>query len=54
MVKYSIAVMMYLSLDLIVCGLIGPKKHISHFSNTRRVTWGIRGISSLLLGFPTL
>jgi hypothetical protein len=53
-VKYFVAVIMYLALDLFVGGLIGPKKSISHFSNTCKVTCGLRGISSLLFGLPTL
>jgi hypothetical protein len=54
LVKYLVAVMIYLAPDLFVGGLIGPKKSISHLSNTYIVTCGIRGISSLMLGFQTL
>jgi hypothetical protein len=34
LVKYFVAVMMYLAPDLLVGGLIGLKKYISHLSNT--------------------
>jgi hypothetical protein len=54
LVKYFVAVMIYLSPDLFVGGLIGPTKSISHFSNTCKFTFCLRGISSLLLGLPTL
>jgi hypothetical protein len=54
LVKYYSAVMIYLAPDLFVGVLIGPTKSISHLSNICKVTCGIRGISSLLLGFPTL
>jgi hypothetical protein len=52
--KYYVIVMMYLAPDLLDGGLIGPTKSISHLSNTCKVTSGIKGISSLLLGLPTL
>jgi hypothetical protein len=52
--KYSVLVMIYLDSSLIFGGLIGSKKSISHLSNTCRVTYGLRRISSLLLGFPNL
>jgi hypothetical protein len=54
LVKYSIVVMIYLALDLLAGGLIGPTKSIAHFSNTCRVTCGLRDISSLLLGLQNL
>jgi hypothetical protein len=38
LVKYSSIIMIYLTLDLLVGGLIGPTKSISHLSNTLRVT----------------
>jgi hypothetical protein len=53
-VGYYVTVMIYLSLDLFVGGLIVPTKSISHLSNTCNITCGLRGISSLLLGLPTL
>ena len=53
LVSYSFVVIIYLAPDLLVCGLIVPTKSIAHLSNTLRVTWGFRGISSLLDGFPT-
>jgi hypothetical protein len=54
LVKYSVIVMIYLAPDVFAGGLIGKTKSIAHFSNTCKVTCGSRGISSLLLGFPTL
>jgi hypothetical protein len=54
LVRYSGVVMMYLSPVLLVGGLIGPKKSISHLSNAYNFTCGRRGISSLFLGLPTL
>jgi hypothetical protein len=54
LVKYSVAVMIYLDPDLFSGGLIGPTKSIAHFSNTCRVNCGFRDISSLMLGLPTL
>jgi hypothetical protein len=53
-VKYYVAVMIYLAPDLFVGGLIGPIISISHLSNNCEVTCGLRGIASRLLGFPTL
>jgi hypothetical protein len=50
--KYYVVVMMYLDLDLLVGGLMGPLKSTTHFSNTCKVTWDISGISSLLDFFP--
>jgi hypothetical protein len=52
--KYSIAVIMYLALVLFVGGLIGPTNSITHLLNAFNVTYGCNGISSLLLGLPTL
>jgi hypothetical protein len=54
LVKYSVAVIMYLSLVRFHGGFIGPAKSMTHFSNACRVTSGANGISSLLDGFPTL
>jgi len=54
LVKYSIAVIMYLAPDLLAVGLIGPTKSIAHSSNTCRLTCGTSGISSLLEGFSIL
>jgi hypothetical protein len=54
LVRYSIAVIMYLSIILLVGGLIGPTKSIAPLSNSLNVTCGLSGISSLLLGLPTL
>jgi hypothetical protein len=53
-VKYLVTIMIYLAPDLLVSGLIGPTKSIAHFSNTYKVTCILRGISSLMLFFPTL
>jgi hypothetical protein len=54
LVRYYVVVIMYLDPVLFVGGLIGPTKSIAHFSNTYNVTCGRNGISSLLLGLPTL
>jgi hypothetical protein len=54
LVRYYVTTMMQLSLDHFVGGLIGPTKCMAHLSNTFKVTCGLRGISSLLLGLPTL
>jgi len=54
LVRYSIMVMMYLAPVLLDGGLMGPTKSIAHLSNACNVTCGHSGISSLLLGFPTL
>jgi hypothetical protein len=54
LVKYSVAVMMYLAPVRFPGGLIGPTKSMSHFSNACKVIYGAKGISSLLEGFPTL
>ena len=54
LVKYSVAVIMYLVPVLFVGGLIGPTKSIAHLSNACNVIYGISGISSLLLGLPAL
>jgi hypothetical protein len=53
LVKYSIAVIMYLYPMRFPGGLIGPTKSMAHFSNFCKVSWGAKGISSLLEGFPT-
>jgi hypothetical protein len=54
LVKYFVAGMIYLAPDLFDGEWIGPTKSIAHFSNTCKVICGIRGISSLMLGLPTL
>jgi hypothetical protein len=54
LVKYLVAVIMYLAPDLLIDGLIGPTKSMSHLSNSCNVTYGCKGIPSLLDGFPTL
>jgi hypothetical protein len=54
LVKYSIAIIMYLDPIRFPGGFIGPTKSISHFSNDYRARCGANGISSLLDGFPTL
>jgi hypothetical protein len=54
LVKYFVAVMMYRAPMHFLGGLIGPTKSIAHFSNAYKVSYGAKGISSLLEGFPTL
>jgi hypothetical protein len=54
LVKYFVAVMMYLALVRFPGGFIGPTKSMAHFSNACKVRCGAKGISSLLDGFPTL
>jgi hypothetical protein len=54
LVKYLVTVMMYLSLDILSCGLMGPAKSIAHLSNACNVTCGFNGISSRRDGLPTL
>jgi hypothetical protein len=54
LVRYSVAVIMYLYPILFASGLIGPTKSIAHLSNACNVTCGCNDILSLLLGFPTL
>src|SRR5271163_4938443 len=54
LVRYSVAVMMYLAPVRFPGGLIGPTKSIAHLSNARSVICGRNSISSLLEGFPTL
>jgi hypothetical protein len=53
-VRYSVDVIMYLSLDRLAGGLINPMNSMDHLSKTCNVTCGFNGISSLLEGFPTL
>jgi hypothetical protein len=53
LVKYYVAVIMYLSRVCFPGGLIGPTKSMAHFSNACKVSYGAKGISSLLEGFPT-
>jgi hypothetical protein len=54
MVKYFVAMIRYLARDLLVGGLIGPTKSIACLSNACSITYGCKGISSLMDGFPTL
>jgi len=54
MVKYFVAMIMHLAPGLLADGLIGPTNSIVHLSNACNVTYGCKGISSLLDGFPTL
>jgi hypothetical protein len=54
LVKYSVVVIMYLAPVIFAGGLIGPTESISILSNACNVTCGHNGISSLLLGLPTL
>jgi hypothetical protein len=54
LVKYYVAVMLYLAPVHFLGGFIGPTKSIAHFSNAYKVSCGAKGISSLLEGFPTL
>ena len=54
LVRYSVAVIIYLAPVLFSGGLIGPTKSIAHLSNACSVIYGRNGISSLLEGFPTL
>jgi hypothetical protein len=54
LVKYSIAMMIYLAPVHLPSGLIGPTKSMAHFSNTCNVNCGAKGISSLREGLPTL
>jgi hypothetical protein len=54
LLKYSFVVIMYRAPLLFPGGLIGPIKSIAHFSNACKVSYGAKGISSLMEGFPTL
>jgi hypothetical protein len=54
LVKYFVAVMMYLAHVRFSGGFRGPMKLMAHFSNAFRVICGAKGISSLLDSFPTL
>jgi hypothetical protein len=54
LVKYFVAVIMYLGPVRFPGRLIGPTKSMAHFSNTCNVNCSAKGISSLLEGFPTL
>jgi hypothetical protein len=54
LVKYFVAVIMYLAPVHFPGGFIGRTKSMDHFSNACRVNCGANGISSLLDGFPTL
>jgi hypothetical protein len=54
LVRYSVAVTMYLAPVVLAGGLIDLTKSIAHLSNACNVTCGHSDISSLLLGLPTL
>jgi hypothetical protein len=54
LVKYYVAVIMYLAPVHFPGGFIGPTKSMAHFSNACKVSYDAKGISSLLDGFPTL
>jgi hypothetical protein len=54
LVKYSVAVIMYLAHVRFPGGFIGPTTTMAHFSNSFRVSCGAKGISSLLDDFPTI
>jgi hypothetical protein len=54
LVRYYVAVIIYLALVHFPGGSIGPMKSMAHFSNACRVICSASGISSLLDGFPTL
>jgi hypothetical protein len=54
LVRYSVAVIMYLAHVRFPGGFIGPTKSMDHFLNDCRVICGASGISSLRYGFPTL
>jgi hypothetical protein len=54
LVKYLVAVMMYLAPVHFPSGFIGPTKSMAHFSNACKFRWGANGMSSLLDDFPTL
>jgi hypothetical protein len=53
-VKYYVAVIIFVYPYLFPGGLIGPTKSISHSLNTYKVTCGLRGISSYTLRLPPL
>jgi hypothetical protein len=54
LVKYSVAVIMYLAHVCFPGGLIGPMNSMTHLSNACKVSYDAKGISSLLHGFPNL
>jgi hypothetical protein len=54
LVKYYVAVMIYLAPVRFPGGFIGPTKSMAHFSNACRVNCGANGISSLRDGFLNL
>jgi hypothetical protein len=54
LVKYYVAVTMYLAPVCFPSGFIGPMKLMSHFTNACRVIFGDKCISYFLDGFPTL
>jgi hypothetical protein len=54
LVKYFVAVIMYLSPVCFPGEFISPTKSMAHFSNACRASCGTNGISSLMDGFPTL
>ena len=54
LVKYYVAMIMYLAPVRFPGGFISPTKSMDHFSNACRVSCGDNVISSLMDGFPTL
>jgi hypothetical protein len=54
LVKYFVAMIIYLAPVHLPCGFIGPTKSIAHFANAYRVSCAAKGIPSLLGSFPTL
>jgi hypothetical protein len=54
LVKYFVAVIIYLALMHLPGGLIGPTKSMAHFSNAYKFILGAKGIASLLEDFHTL
>jgi hypothetical protein len=54
LVRYSVAVIIYLAPVHFPGGFIGPTKSMAHFSNHCRVIYSASGILSLLDGFLTL
>jgi hypothetical protein len=53
LVRYFVAVIIYLAHVHFPGGFIGPTKSMAHFSNSCKVICGANGISSLRDGFPT-
>jgi hypothetical protein len=54
LVKYFVAIIMYLAPVHFPSGFLGPMNSMAHYSNSCRIICGANGISSLLDGFPTL